>query len=136
MITSSTTGTELAVPVTSTVCKLSTLETIIPACAIGATATIATYPTGGSLENVEAWGHTTTAYQPLSAPPSITASASSGMFQTSFGPFVAGSTLNSSNEDLAQFYVPGGYFNYLGKSWDICRQGPGRHGSRIVRVRH
>ena len=50
MITSSTTGTELAVPVTSTVCKLSTLETIIPACAIGATATIATYPTGGSLD--------------------------------------------------------------------------------------
>ena len=92
---SGSSGAETAVPVTSSVCTVSTL-TPYPTCAIGAAATISAAPGSTSIENVEAWGHTAFAYQPLSSPPSVASGNSTGMFQTSFGPFVVGSTVNDT----------------------------------------
>ena len=123
MITASAgaTGSEIEVPVTSSVCTLTTLEGIKPACAIGATATIAANPSSTAKEVVQGTAHTTFAYQPLNQPPNVATASASGAFQQSFGPFAAVTTIaSSSNADVAQFYIPAGYFNYLGKTLDIC----------------
>jgi hypothetical protein len=110
-------GTEIEVPVTSSVCTLATalVSTGKPVCAIGATATIAANPSSTAKEVAESTAHTIIQLQAFSALPPA--------FQTQFGPFVATGTLNSSNADGAQMYVPAGYFNYLGKTWDVCVKG-------------
>ena len=113
-------GAETEVPVTSTICTLAVKSVVKPACAIGATATISTAPGSTAKEVVESAGHTTFAYQPIAGPPSFS-QAGLGMPQTSYGPFAAVSTISSgSNSDVAQWYLPAGALNYLGKSVDIC----------------
>lgn len=110
-------GTEIEVPVTSSVCTVATslVSTGKPVCAIGATATIAANPSSTAKEVAESTAHTTIQLQPFSALPPA--------FQSQFGPFVATATLNSSNADAAQMYIPAGYFNYLGKTWNVCVKG-------------
>lgn len=125
MITASggSTTTEIAVPVTSSVCTLST-TTPYPTCAIGSTAFISANPSGTAKENVENFGHTSTGYLPINGIPSLAASnATWGDFQTNFLPFVVGSTINNSADDLAQVYVPAQYFNHLGATYDVCLKG-------------
>lgn len=111
------TGTEIEVPVTSSVCTTATqyVTTGKPVCALGAVATITANPSSTAKLVVEGTAHTTFAPQPFSSIPPP--------FQTQYGPFVATATLNSSNADGAQFYTPAGYFNYLGKSWNVCVKG-------------
>lgn len=114
------TGTEILAKQTidSNICPLSTLETVIPACAIGSSATItAGNPSSTSKPVVESTAHTTFGFEQFGSVPLN--------FQTTFLPFVVGGTVNSSNEDLAQFYVPAGYFNNagLGKCWNISFKG-------------
>jgi hypothetical protein len=100
----------------SNICPLSTLETVIPACAIGSPAVItAGNPSATSKPVVESTAHTLFGYQAFSNPPLN--------FQTSFAPFAAGGTINNSNADLAQFYLPAGFLNQLQKSWNLCIKG-------------
>lgn len=119
MITASAggTGTEIEVPVTAAVCTVATslVSTGKPVCALASAATITANPSATAKEVVESTAHTTFAPQPFSTLPPA--------FQTQYGPFVATATLSSSNADAAQFYTPAGYFNYLGKAWEICVKG-------------
>jgi hypothetical protein len=110
------TGTEIMVPVTSSVCTVSTLETVIPACAIGATATISANPSSTAKEFVTALATAHTTLGPV-----VFNSLPSTNFLTNFPPFGSVATVSSgSNADVALVYVPAGYFNYLGKSVDVC----------------
>jgi hypothetical protein len=119
-----TAGTQ-ATPVGYTLtanCTLSTLESVYPACAIGAAAAFPTANTTTTLlkpaptvplENVNnqvPQGHTTFAYQPSQAPPVP--------FQTHFGPFpVASSGITAGNNIvLGTFQLPAGYLNYIGRT--------------------
>jgi hypothetical protein len=124
MITASggSTGTEIAVPVTSAVCTLSTL-TPYPTCAIGSVAVITANPSSTSKENVESFGHTSFGYLPIAGTPSVATASTWGDFQTNFLNFVAAGTLNNSNADVAQAIVPPQYFNRFGGVWDVCLRG-------------
>jgi hypothetical protein len=119
-------GTQIAVPVTSAVCTLST-ATPYPTCAMSSAATITANPSSTSKENVEGFAHTTFAYVPITGMPSVSPSTNTwGDFQTSFQPFAVGGTINSgatANEDLAQVFVPAGYFNKFGATYDVCIKG-------------
>jgi len=122
------TGTEIlaAASVTSSICTLTTLETVLPACAIGSSATVtAANPSSTAKPVAEGTAHTTFGFQPFSTPPLN--------FQTTYGPFGTVSTISSSsNSDLAQFYIPAGYFNYLGKGANICFTAASTNGATAV----
>ncbi len=109
-------------PITSTACTLTTLETVVPACAIGANGTwAATFTTTTSLAplalgvtntaNPVPQGHTTFAYQPSAEAPVP--------FQTMFGPFGTGtiaSATAAAQTILGSFHLPAGYQNYIGRT--------------------
>jgi len=114
------TGTEILAKaaIDSTICTLSTQETVVPACAIGANATItAANPSSTAKPMVEPNAFSTFALQPFGVVPEP--------FTTTytFGIFTATATLNSSNADAAQFQVPAGFFNRLGATYDVCVKG-------------
>lgn len=98
----------------SNICPLSTLETVIPACAIGSPAVItAGNPSATSKPVVESTAHTTFAFEAFANPPLN--------FQASFPPFAAVTTISSSaNADVAQFYVPANYFSAINKALRVC----------------
>lgn len=119
MVTASagSTGTEIEVPVTSSVCTLATTlsATGKPICAMTSTALVAANPSSTAKEVVEGSAHTTILIGRFTrVPPPL---------QVQFGPFVATGTLNNSNADAAQFYTPAGYLNYLGKTFEVCVKG-------------
>lgn len=109
-------------PITSTACTLTTLEAVIPACAIGSSGTWpAIYTTTTTLRpnaqtspvvNVNLpypQGHTTFGYIPSGTPPEI--------FQTHYGPFVAfGSTTMGQTDVIGAVNLPAGFLNYIGRT--------------------
>jgi hypothetical protein len=107
-----------ASPLTNSICQLSTIETVIPACAIGSAATIIANPTTTAKPSVEADAFSTYTLQSFNSlpPPVVT--------NFPFGVFVATATLNNSNADAAQLGpFPAGYFNKLGGTWTLCPKG-------------
>ena len=114
-------ATAYLLPLTSTVCTLTQLESVIPACAIGSSAVIPTAPTTTTelkpntqttpTVNVNQQfpiGHTTFAYLPSGSPPVP--------FQTHYGPFVAyGSTTSGQYDILGTARLPTGYLNAIGR---------------------
>jgi hypothetical protein len=107
-----------ASPLTNSICQLSTIETVIPACAIGSAATIIANPSGTAKPSVEANAFSTYTLQAFnSLPPPVSMSYP-------FGTFVASATLNNSTADVAQLGpFPAGYFNRLNGEWNLCMKG-------------
>lgn len=109
-------------PITSTSCTLTTLEVVVPACAIGSNGTwAAAYLSTTSLapgaigvtatNNPVPQGHTTFGYQPSGSP--------GFPFQTNFGPFgttTIASATASAVTPLGSFVLPAGYQNIIGRT--------------------
>lgn len=109
-------------PITSSICTLTTLESVLPACAIGAGATFLTAPTTTTTlrpnaqtsptVNVNlpyAQGHTTFGYEPTGTLPLP--------FQTDYGPFTAfGSTTSGQVDVIGGLNLPAGYLNQIGRA--------------------
>lgn len=108
-------------PVTSSACTLATLETVIPACAIGANGvwpaifvnTTTLRPNGQTptvnLNLPMPQGHTTFAYEPSGSVPQA--------FQTNYGPFPSFGALTSGQVAvLGSVNFPAGYFNVIGRT--------------------
>ena len=111
-------------PITSANCTLTTLETVVPACAIGSNGVFLAPPlTTGLLSpsaivqvtnvnNPVMQGHTTFAYQPSAVP--------SPGFQTEFGPFGTALTATASDKtQLGAVNLPAGYLNSIGRTLRI-----------------
>lgn len=109
-------------PVTSANCTLTTLESVIPACAIGSTGQwSATFVTTTNLSpvalgvtstsNPVPQGHTTFSYQPSGAAPVP--------FQTQYGPFGTGTIASATSgvlTPLGSFNLPAGFQNVIGRT--------------------
>jgi len=109
-------------PITSTNCTLTTLESVMNACAIGATGVWPTlYVSTGQLSpvalgvtnvnNPVPQSHTTFAYEPTGVPPVP--------FQTNFGPFGSGTIASATAGDttvLGTVQLPTGYLNQIGRT--------------------
>jgi hypothetical protein len=118
-------------PIDSTHCVLTTLETVMPACAMGANggwiappltttslrpnATVTAGALASPTVNISATqpqGHTTFSYAPTGSSPQA--------FQTHYGPFPAfGSTTSGQLDILGSFNLPAGYLNYIGRSLKV-----------------
>lgn len=108
-------------PITSTTCTLTTLESVFPACAIGAASTFPTLfvsttslrpePTTSLTVNVNQilpQGHTTFAYQPTGT--------QAVPFQIHYGAFPAYGSLTSGQYVIAgSVQLPTGYLNTIGR---------------------
>jgi hypothetical protein len=115
---SGATGTEIAVPVTTAVCTISTLETNITACSLSSAATILANPSSTSKEPLFGTAYSTMSPAAFSDPPEP--------FKTVYPPFTTVTTISSgSNSDVAEIYIPAGYFNYLTKSINVCFEAVG-----------
>lgn len=114
------TGDEIlaASPLTNSICQLSTIETVIPSCAIGSAATIIANPSATAKPSIEANAFSTYTLQAFNSfPPPV-------MTSFTFGTFVASATLNNTNADVAQLGpFPAGYFNRLNGEWNLCMKG-------------
>jgi len=111
-------------PITATNCTLTTLESVIPACAIGSAGQWATANTTTTLLSPLALGvtlqnnpvpqsHTAFAYAPTSALSALSP------FQTSYGPFASGTIASATaaqNAPLGTIELPAGYLNTIGRS--------------------
>ena len=108
-------------PIAATNCTLTTLETVIPACAIGSNGvwlapplTTTTMRPNAQSPSVNVYqtmpqGHTTFAYVPIGGIPQA--------FQTHYGPFPAfGSTTSGQIDVLGTVNLPAGFLNQIGKS--------------------
>lgn len=108
-------------PVTSAQCTLTTLESVIPACAIGSNGFFAAIfvntttlrPNGQSptvnLQLPFPQSHTTFAYEPTGVPPVP--------FQTHYGPFVAFGALTAGQVAVVgSVNLPTGYLNVIGRT--------------------
>jgi hypothetical protein len=115
-------------PINSTHCTLTTLEVVMPACAMGSNggwiappvtttslrpnATVTTGALASPTVNISATqpqGHTTFAYQPSAALPLP--------FQTHYGPFPAyGSTTSAQVDTLGSINLPAGFLNTIGRT--------------------
>lgn len=118
------TSTALAylLPITSSSCTLTTLEQVVPACAIGAagtwpaiylnTTTLSPVALGvTNTNNPVPQGHTTFSYQPTGQNPYP--------FQTSYGPFGTGTIASATASEitpLGTFELPAGYLNQIGRT--------------------
>jgi hypothetical protein len=115
------TSTQYQLPITASNCTLTTLESIFPACAIGAAAVFTTPLTTSSLApgyvvNVyrpNTQSHTTFGYQ-------ASASVAAGAFQSNYGPFIATGNIASGQLGvLGTVPLPLSYLNQIGKSVKI-----------------
>lgn len=118
----SSTALAYLLPVTSTSCTLTTLESVMPACAIGSAGLWpALYLTTGDLSpvalgvtnvnNPVPQGHTTFGYQPSGSPGTV--------FQTNYGPFGTGAIASATAADvtiLGSVNLPTGYLNTIGRT--------------------
>lgn len=115
-------------PIDATHCTLTTLENVMPACAIGSNGSWIAPPltttslrpnatvSAGALTtptvNISATqpqGHTTFGYQPSASQPQI--------FQTHYGPFPAyGSTTSGQVDTLGSINLPTGFLNTIGRT--------------------
>ncbi len=108
-------------PIAATNCTLTTLESVVPACAIGSNGvwlapplTTTTLRPNGQSPTVNVYqtmpqGHTTFAYVPIGGIPQP--------FQTHFGPFPAfGSTTSGQIDVLGTVSLPTGFLNAIGKT--------------------
>jgi hypothetical protein len=108
-------------PISSTVCTLTTLESVMPACAISSAGvfpavnlTTTTLRPNGQSPSVAVYqtmpqGHTTFAYVPIGGIPNT--------FQTYFGPFPSfGSTTSGQIDVLGTVSLPSGYLNTIGRT--------------------
>lgn len=109
-------------PITSTTCTLTTLESVMPACAIGSAAvfptlylsTTALSPVALGVVNTSnpvPQGHTTFAYTPTGTTPEY--------FQTNYGPFGTGAISSATNSQLTpmgSFELPLGFLNTIGRT--------------------
>lgn len=115
-------------PINSTHCTLTTLESVMPACAIGSNggwiappltttslrpnATVTTGALASPTVNIDAiqpQGHTAFAYQPTGSVPVP--------FQTHYGPFPAfGSTTSGQLDILGSIQLPTGFLNTIGRT--------------------
>jgi hypothetical protein len=121
------TGTEIAAGAgtagdpNSTNCTLSTLETLRPACAIGANFTALAPVTSTSKQPTIGYATTTMSFQPVQGfVPLSPTSQTLGTFVPAQFNVAAQGTVNSSAEDLAYLQIPAGYFNTIGKSYQVC----------------
>lgn len=110
-------------PITSTNCVLTTLETVIPACALTSAGTwsptFATTTTQVPLalgvtnqNNPVPQGHTTFGYQPAGISPAPS-------FQSHYGPFGSGTIASATQADvtvLGTVNLPTGYLNQIGRT--------------------
>lgn len=110
-------------PVTSSACTLTTLETVMPACAIGSNGQWPTAPTTTTtlrpqpqtsltvnLANPLPQGHTTFAYEPTGTVVPVP-------FQTHYGPFPAYGSLSAGNiAVLGSVNLPTGFLNTIGRT--------------------
>ncbi len=104
--------------VTSAVCAVVTVETVKPACQLASSALINANPSSTAKEAQFGTAHSAFAWLPSGSSPF---ESPLGPFQTFYGPFAAVSSISSSAAaDVAQFYIPAGTFNTLGKAVDIC----------------
>lgn len=114
-------GTGAAGMPNATNCTLTTLENSIPACAIGSNFQVLAPVTSTTKEPILGTAHTAFGFQPFNTFPEFGPSSNLGTFQTLYLPFATTSTITSgSNADVAVAYVPAGYFNRLGASYDVC----------------
>jgi hypothetical protein len=114
-------GTGAAGIPNATNCTLTTLENIIPACAMASNFQVLAPVTSTSKEPILGTAHTAFGFQPFNTFPDFSPNTTAGTFQTMYLPFAATATITSgSNADVAVAYVPAGYFNKLGGSWDVC----------------
>lgn len=106
---------------TASNCTQTTLESILtPTCAIGASTTVLAPITSTAKIPIESTAHSAFAFQPVGGVPNF-AQSGVGTPQTSFGPFAAIATISSAaNSDVAEFTVPAGALNYLGKTIEVC----------------
>lgn len=105
----------------ATNCTLTTLETVIPACAIGANFTVLAPVTSTAKQPILGTAHTTFGFQSFNTFPGFAPTNTNGTFQTLYLPFAATATVASGNSaDVAVMHIPAGYFNRLGGSWDVC----------------
>ncbi len=109
-------------PITSTSCTLTTLENVMPACAMGANgqwpaaylSTTALSPLGLGVTNTNnpvPQSHTTFAYEPSGSVPVP--------FQSNFGPFGTTTIASATASDvtiLGSFELPAGYQNIIGRT--------------------
>lgn len=109
-------------PITSSTCTLTTLESVMPACAIGSSATFSavyvnTAPSAPlalgvtNTVNPVPQSHTTFSYQPCGSSPAP--------FQTNYGPFGSGTISSATASDLTPlgtFELPPGYMNQIGRT--------------------
>lgn len=109
-------------PITSANCTLTTLESVINACAIGQAAVFPTANTTttqlkpapatplAAANNIVPQGHTTFAYQPTGQNPAA--------FQSNFGPFpaVSGGSTAGQVVVLGTTQLPTGYLNTIGRT--------------------
>lgn len=121
------TGTEIAAGTgtggypNATNCTLTTLENVIPACAIGSSFTVLAPVTSTAKQPILGTAHSTFAFQPFNTFPGFAPGSTAGAFQTLYLPFAATATVTAaSSADVAVVYIPAGYFNRLGGSWDVC----------------
>lgn len=132
-LTSGTYSLDYEVPVTSTVCRMTTVETVTPACAVtnalygqtGAAATVtaitvSTSPVGMSLGGVSGTlltgnpnGRTTYAYLPSSHP------SANGMPTVSLA-FTVGGIGSATPIAIGTVNLPPGVMNYVGKRIRVC----------------
>lgn len=115
-------ATSYLLPITSANCTLATLETVVPACAIGSTGTwAATFTTTAPLapvvlgvtntNNPVPQSHTTFAYSPTGSNPLP--------FQTNYGPFGSGTIASATAADvtpLGTIELPAGFLNTIGRT--------------------
>jgi hypothetical protein len=118
------TGTEILYSPTSTNCTLTTLENLVPACAIGANFSVLAPVTSTSKQPTIGMAHSAIAFQPMSFVPQVSPSSQllGAFLPYSFNNAAQG-TLNSgatASEDLAYLAIPAGYFNTIGKSYQVC----------------
>ena len=115
-------ATAYQLPITSANCVLSTAETVLAACAMGATGVFPTPTTHTQLPpqaggvaaqyNPNTQGHTTFAYAPTAQPELG--------FQTNFGPFLTSGALTGGQAVvLGTAALPAAFLNYIGKTLHI-----------------
>lgn len=108
----------------STNCTLTTLENLRPACAIGANFTALAPVTSTSKQPTIGYATTTMAFAPVTGLPALSPSSQTiGTFVPTQFNNAAQGTLNSgatASEDLAYIQIPAGYFNSIGKSYQVC----------------
>jgi hypothetical protein len=104
-------------PITSSVCTLTTLESVVPACAIGSAATVANI-----VVNTAALKPAVSSAFPAGVQ-QYTALPSAFGFPTTWLPFADDVVSSGANADAAVINIPANFFNQVGKQYNLCAYG-------------